>query len=218
MTFKIGHPNLVSSEARKRAGISISLAKKGVPLSEVNRIALQNYWESKKGKSTHPPYGKIIICPICGIEKYKYPRDLKRTKTSFCSAICAYQSFKGKNHSPKSQFKKGQNSGSLHPQWKGGITPVNNTIRGSLEYKLWQDSVKNRDGNCCTKCGDTRISRLMAHHILNFSSNPELRFAIDNGITFCRPCHKAFHKKYTVRNNSRAQINEFLAMTYKKFL
>ena len=101
-------------------------------------------------------------------------------------------------------------TGKRHPNWKGGITPINQKIRGSLEYKLWQDSVKNRDGNCCQKCGENRVSKIMAHHILNFSDYIELRFAIDNGITFCKPCHKEFHRRYTKRHNTREQVEEYI--------
>ncbi len=95
-------------------------------------------------------------------------------------------------------------------RWKGGISPINNQIRGSLEYKLWSDSVWNRDNNCCQKCGENRISKLVAHHILNFSKYIELRFAIDNGITFCRDCHKKFHNQYGRKNNTKEQLTEFL--------
>ena len=101
--------------------------------------------------------------------------------------------------------QRGKNS----RMWKGGISPINDKIRGSLEYKLWSDSIWNRDGNCCQKCGENRISKLVAHHIQNFSQFPELRFAIDNGITFCRDCHKEFHKKYSKQNNNREQLEEF---------
>lgn len=128
---------------------------------------------------------------------------------------------KGQRSSPKTEFKKGltpwnkgkkfpQFSGSNNPSWKGGITPIHNKIRGSVEYKIWERVVRERDKGCCQKCGDDRIKYSVAHHILNFSSHPELRFAIDNGITFCRSCHRLFHKIYTVRNNSRKQLLEFL--------
>jgi hypothetical protein len=109
------------------------------------------------------------------------------------------------DHKKKLGLKREKN-----PNWKGGITPINQKIRGSLEYKLWQDSVKNKDGNFCQKCGENRVSKIMAHHILNFSKYIELRFAIDNGITFCRNCHKEFHKKHGFRNNTREQLKEFL--------
>ena len=127
---------------------------------------------------------------------------------------------KGEHHSLNTQFKKGQkswnkglkgfNAGEKSPSWKGGISPINNKIRGSLEYKLWEDSVFNKDWNHCQRCGDNRIYKLVAHHILNFSKYIELRFAIDNGITFCRECHKKFHTKYGKKNNTKEQLEEFL--------
>lgn len=101
-------------------------------------------------------------------------------------------------------------SGNKNGRWKGGISTENEKIRHSLESKLWQDSVKNRDGNRCQKCGENRISKLTAHHILNFSSHKELRFAIDNGIALCRNCHKEFHMKYKYTNNTREQIDSFI--------
>src|SRR3990167_1413722 len=111
---------------------------------------------------------------------------------------------KGKPSNSPTKFKKGQKSlfkgknaywimGEKNGNWKGGVMPINTKIRQSLEYKLWSDSVWNRDGNCCQKCSENKISRLVSHHIRNFAQVIELRFAIDNGITFCRNCHNKFH-------------------------
>src|SRR3990167_7204876 len=98
-----------------------------------------------------------------------------------------------------------------NPNWKSGITPINNKIRGSLEYKLWQDSVFARDGYRCQKSGEImKPYLLVAHHIQNFAQYLEIRFAIDNGITFCKDCHKLFHKKYGRKNNTKEQLEEFL--------
>jgi ribosomal protein L37AE/L43A len=121
----------------------------------------------------------------------------------------------GKHHTKTSNEKNRLNHIGLagkekHWNWRGGISTETEIIRHSLESKLWQDSVKNRDNNCCQKCGENAVRRLTAHHILNFSKFVELRFAIDNGITFCVKCHKAFHKRYTTKNNNREQLNEFL--------
>lgn len=121
----------------------------------------------------------------------------------------------GKHHSLKSKRKisksrRGKCVGENHPHWKGGITPIHNKIRGSIAYKSWEYNVKHRDCNCCQKCGENRIKYIMVHHVLNFSNHPELRFTISNGITFCRLCHKEFHKKYGKKNNTREQIKEFL--------
>ena len=94
--------------------------------------------------------------------------------------------------------------------WKGGITPINLCIRGSLQYKLWEDSVFNQNNNACVRCNEERISKLVAHHILNFAQYPELRFAIDNGITLCNECHKNFHRKYGIKYNTKEQLYEYL--------
>lgn len=45
-----GHRDYLSAEIRKKNGKKISLAKKGKPMSDANRTALQPYWDSKKHK------------------------------------------------------------------------------------------------------------------------------------------------------------------------
>jgi len=97
----------------------------------------------------------------------------------------------------------------LNHNWKGGVTPEHNKIRRSVEYKLWVNAVYARDGYTCQKTG-VRGGKLVAHHILNFSSHKELRFAIDNGITLSKEAHEEFHKIYGKKNNSREQLEEFL--------
>jgi 5-methylcytosine-specific restriction endonuclease McrA len=92
------------------------------------------------------------------------------------------------------------------------LTPINNVIRSSHEYNEWEKLVLERDNYTCQKCKDNRIEKLVAHHILNFSSYTELRFIVDNGITFCRRCHGWFHRKYGRKNNTREQLNEFLTV------
>lgn len=134
----------------------------------------------------------------------------------------------GKKHSPETKKKiseshkgkkltqehidnliKTRPRGDKHSAWKGGITSEGTKIRRSTEGRLWIYSVFVRDSFTCQKCQQLGKT-LNAHHILNFSTHPELRFAIDNGITFCKPCHKEFHKKYGVKNNSREELIEFL--------
>lgn len=76
-----------------------------------------------------------------------------------------------------------------HHLWNGGISSVNRIIRGSLEYRLWRESVFKRDKYTCIWCKKHGIY-LHADHIKPFCNYPELRFAIDNGRTLCVNCHK----------------------------
>lgn len=99
--------------------------------------------------------------------------------------------------------------GDKNHAWKGGITPENVKIRHSIEYKLFRDSVFARDGYICQKYGIKGV-KFNAHHIQNFAKYPELRFAIDNGVTLSDKAHKEFHKKYGKKYNTREQLEEFL--------
>jgi len=90
---------------------------------------------------------------------------------------------KGEPRGVKSQFKKGHKI-----NWKGGLTPLYKIIRNSEEYKLWRMSVFIRDNRTCIWCGSKKD--IQADHIKRFADYPELRFAIDNGRTLCKECHK----------------------------
>jgi hypothetical protein len=95
---------------------------------------------------------------------------------------------------PANKGKKSNISKDKHWNWKGGINDVNDTIRKSLEYRLWRTAVFERDNYTCVWCGIKSISGiaiiLHADHIKPFAYYPELRFAIDNGRTLCINCHK----------------------------
>ena len=100
-------------------------------------------------------------------------------------------------------------SGEKGNNWRGGITLENKKIRNSIELHLWREANFARDNFTCQKCKE-RGGELRCHHIQNFAQFPELRFAINNGITLCEKCHKLFHKKYNIRNNTKEQLEEFL--------
>lgn len=87
------------------------------------------------------------------------------------------------------KFKKGETSGEKNVNWKGGISPMNERIRGSVEYRLWRKAVLTRDKHKCIWCG-YKGKKIQADHIKPFCLFPELRFAIDNGRTLCEDCHK----------------------------
>ena len=110
-----------------------------------------------------------------------------------------------------------------HHGWKGGITPEKAKIRNSTEYKYWRVGVLIRDGRTCQCCGNKKRRELCVHHIKPFSLYPELRTDVNNGITLCRYCHDAkyagsFHGVYGTKNNTEAQLYEYLAKRKEELL
>ena len=85
-----------------------------------------------------------------------------------------------------------------HNFYIDGRTPLNQTIRHSVDYKIWRDAVFNRDDYTCQECGDRsgqgHAVYLHAHHLKSFATFPELRFIISNGLTLCDECHYDRHK------------------------
>lgn len=104
----------------------------------------------------------------------------------------------------RTHFKKG-----MIPWNYKGLTPENRRIRSSIEYELWRNSVFARDGYTCQKTG-IKGGDLVAHHIQGFSQFPELRLAINNGITLSKKSHLQFHKIYGFTKNTKEQLLEFL--------
>jgi hypothetical protein len=80
------------------------------------------------------------------------------------------------------------------------------TTKQEGRYKRWRKSVcemnKRKRGKSkhyiCEKCGKQyKTTRyLHAHHIFSWKKFPDKRYTIKNGIVFCVPCHKGFHKTY----------------------
>ena len=104
--------------------------------------------------------------------------------------------------------------GENHPNWKGGLTSEAQLQRKSPEYQKWRDLVYEKDDYTCQCCGQ-RGGRLTAHHLLDFASYPDLRFAVDNGITMCFDCHDAtvkgsFHNLYGTHYKTASELEEYI--------
>lgn len=77
-------------------------------------------------------------------------------------------------------------------------------------YKAWRAAVRRRDRSTCQMPGCKRKRRLQVHHIQKWSTNPSLRFDINNGITLCYDCHK------DVTKNEHHYISLFLEIIGRK--
>ena len=103
--------------------------------------------------------------------------------------------------------------GAEHYNWKGGVSSERDKEMSGFEYRRWVRDVFKRDNYTCQCCGK-HGGTLNAHHINNYSSNPELRTDINNGISLCEECHlnsypNSFHKIYGVYDNDLFQLQEF---------
>lgn len=85
----------------------------------------------------------------------------------------------------------------------------NHSIRSSAKYKEWRRAVFERDNYTCQAC-NARGSVLHAHHIKPYSTNPELCFVVENGITVCRSCHRAQHPVSSSRRFDMYDIGDIL--------
>ena len=102
-------------------------------------------------------------------------------------------------------------SGENSPKWNPNLTPEERE-RGRLynEYYHWRIRVYKRDKYFCQCCGKhgSKVS-LNAHHLDSYNWCKERRTDVDNGITLCTECHKEFHKKYGLGDNTREQFYEW---------
>ena len=128
---------------------------------------------AKKGKKQKPQ---------CGFQKghFGYGKDVPRS-----------QEVKDKI----SRANKGRvlpTRGKNHYNWKGRKALKNKILRHSSEYRLWRESVFERDNYTCMDCGG-HGGYLHPHHILPLADYPELACEVKNGITLHKDCHMEFH-------------------------
>lgn len=163
--------------------------------------------------------GKILNCQFCGKEFYVTPNRVKTAKccshkcfSKTLKGLSLRKHLKSDNWLGKKRDKKTadilrnirkgtkmtleqrvamgkRHKGEKHWNWQGGKSKEGKRVKQSIEYSLWRTSVLTRDNWTCQECL-TRGGKLEVHHIKSFSEYPELRTAIDNGVTLCKKCHR----------------------------
>jgi len=100
----------------------------------------------------------------------------------------------GKKLSPEHIEKlKGQRpntAGEKNHNWISDRTKLaKRQERNDMAYKEWRRQVWLRDNFTCKIANPDCAGRIEAHHILGWSSHPELRYQPNNGITLCHFHH-----------------------------
>jgi len=157
---------------------------KGKKSSEETRKKISsNHWDSSGDKN--PMFGKTgELSPLFG---KKQPIEWQEKKS---------KALTGRKRPDLAQKRES------NPNWKGGITPLRKSIRDCSKTTEWRMNVFERDLYTCQECGKSGCY-IEAHHKKGFSiilaehniasleeaiSCDEL-WDIDNGITYCKPCH-----------------------------
>ncbi len=176
----------------KKLKTSLSLLKyyqehpeMGVHLSEARKKYYAEHPGCKAG-SNHNRYGK---------------KHSEETKRKMSEARKEHYELNPKERQVASTKRKeylemnpGILRGANHPSWKGGITNSNHLARHWVDQEQWIKDIFKRDDFTCQFCRKRSNGELNAHHIFFFAKYPDLRMNPDNGITFCKPCHKVVHK------------------------
>ena len=82
-------------------------------------------------------------------------------------------------------------TGEKHYKWIKDRTLLKDDTheRGGQLHGEWSKQVKIRDGWKCKISNKDCNGAIVAHHILGWSSYPELRYELNNGITLCQAHH-----------------------------
>jgi 5-methylcytosine-specific restriction endonuclease McrA len=151
-----------------------------------------------------------VTCEQCGKVFNKPPCHIARTKRTFCSSVCrnladrvrvdknckicgaqfAVRPSEAKRLSTcsKACYLKAKHR-NKNGNWRGGVTARRKAEMSTARYKRWRASVFKRDDFTCVDCGK-RGGDLEADHIKQWAHFPGLRYAVRNGATRCKPCHR----------------------------
>lgn len=103
-------------------------------------------------------------------------------------------------------------TGPEHPSWRHDLSADERANRrDNHQQAKWRKRVYERDGYVCQCCADKSGGNLNAHHVLAHATNPADRWNVDNGVTLCAPCHRAFHSAYGLTGVDRAMLDDFIA-------
>lgn len=177
----------------------------------------QSLSERRRSDLTGQIFGRLSVVRLAGIDKDQHTAWLckcacgKEKVIIGKSLTCGLTTSCGCYHRELvSDMFKGRTdySGENNPNYKPEKTYEERMDdRSYPEYKEWRKLVFEKYNYTCVICGSKDIQ---AHHIEDYSSNPELRTNVDNGIVLCGEHHRLFHSIYGIKTNNREQLHQFL--------
>lgn len=188
MGRKTWNKGIPSSELAK---YNQSVSLKNKPKPPRSKEHCENISKSKMGEN-NPMFG----------EHHTFDAHIKMSKSQIGNTKKLGYHFPMETRIRMSEENRGENAS----RWKGGITPLNKTIRELFEYREWIRKVFERDNYTCQKC-KVRGEYLEAHHIKLFSlilkeyniktiedaRKCDALWDVNNGITYCEDCHYEEH-------------------------
>ncbi len=194
----------------------------------------KKYWDSLKKPLVGKKFGRLKIkeevgknkwgnfeyeCQcVCGNIQVVSASDLLSGHTRSCG--CLRDELSAKRGRYTIRYAQAKNKGKNHYRYNPRLTDeerMNNRYQLYGENQTsWRVRVFENDNYTCQLCKE-RAGVLNAHHLNSWDTFPEERFDIDNGITLCESCHKAFHVEYGYGENTKEQFEEF-ASNYKQAL
>lgn len=120
-------------------------------------------------------------CLECGIKFFKtneqgYKQfELKK----YCSGECWFKN--------NVNYKKANKARYIEDRTK--LRRLTDEGKRSTAYNEWRKSVWLRDSYKCKIADENCEGKIEAHHILDWTNYPELRYQINNGITLCHAHH-----------------------------
>jgi hypothetical protein len=95
----------------------------------------------------------------------------------------------GVREKQKTNIRKGEHHYKWNPDREEIKKRDDNSGRRSSSYNTWVLAVYGRDNYKCRIGNEDCKGRIEAHHILSYTTFPELRYDINNGITLCHYHH-----------------------------
>lgn len=180
--FQKGHKINVGRKCSEETRKKISEANKKEKVAKICLTCKKKFWVIPSRKNT------AKYCSLNCRKGWHLSEETKRKFSEIRKGIKLSEETKRR----MSIARKGKGGSN----WKGGISPINERIRKSLDFRIWREKVFKYDNYACWICGIKsgygETVKLHPHHLFSFSKYPHLRFKKSNGLTLCEFCHKTY--------------------------